>query len=258
MHRPIRTITAAALCAGLLWAPLARADFKVWRPDVQEGAVEVEVVGDLGFDRHAAQRGEQYYTGEVATGVNSWWLTEFAAEAGRAPGPGQATYVNQVTTENLFAFTERGEGWIDFAWYAEFGHSLQKGQPSEVTLGPVLRKDLGATSDTLNLFVTRTLGSGRVVRPSLLAFAESRIDGWTWRLADRWILEPGFQVYLQHGALTRPDGFDLADRRVGPQLYGKILNIGPGTLEWNGGVLVGLNSSTPKLTVRWQLEYEFH
>lgn len=45
---------------------------------------------------------------------------------------------------------------------------------------------------------------------------------------------------------------------MGPQLFGKIFDIGPGTLEWNGGVLFGLTSAVPRVTVRWQAEYEIH
>ena len=37
----------------------ARADFKVWLPDVNFGEVAIETVGDAGFDPHVDRSGEQ-------------------------------------------------------------------------------------------------------------------------------------------------------------------------------------------------------
>jgi hypothetical protein len=71
----------------------------------------VESVGDAGFDPHASRSDE--YTAELEYGVTSWWQTELELEFERDPGPGQATYFNQVTSENLFQFTERGQYWLD-------------------------------------------------------------------------------------------------------------------------------------------------
>jgi hypothetical protein len=34
--------------------------------------------------------------------------------------------------------------------------------------------------------------------------------------------------------------------------------MGPGTLEWNVGFLVGLTNAVPRLTPRRQFEYEIH
>lgn len=252
-------IAAASAFVGMMSCAVpARADFKVWRPDVQYGAFEVETVGDAAFDRDARLRGERSNTVEVEYGVTSWWLTEVEAEFNRGPGPRQATYFNQLTSENLFAFTERGERWIDVGLFAEYGQALQRGQPSEITIGPVLRKDIGEVSNSLNLFLTRDFGGAGVVRPTPIVAFETRFEGWTAQLSDRVIAAPGLQFYGQHGEQTPPRAWDMRDQRVGPQFFGKVFNVGPGTLEWNGGVLVGLTPDTPRWTVRWQLEYEFH
>jgi hypothetical protein len=48
------------------------------------------------------------------------------------------------------------------------------------------------------------------------------------------------------------------DNRGGPQLFGKIFNLGPGTLEWNGGIPIGMTKAVPIVTPRWQLEDEIH
>ncbi len=251
-------MTAAATAGALLCAAPARADFKVWLPDVQYGELEMETVGDAGFDAHSVLRGERSNTFEIEYGVTTWWQTELEAEFNRAPGPGQATYFNQLTSENLFAFTERGQYAIDVALFAEYGQALQAGQPSEMTIGPVLRKDLGGISNSLNLFLTRDFGGDGSVRPSPIVAFESRFERWTAHVSDRIIAAPGLQFYGQHGELTPAGAWDMRDQRLGPQFFGKVFSLGPGTLEWNGGILFGLTSDTPRWTLRWQLEYEFH
>ena len=87
---------------------------------------------------------------------------------------------------------------------------------------------------------------------------ETRVDALTMRIGDRFSIKPGFQYYSQPGKIGNFSRWNDQDNRIGPQLFGRISNIGPGTLEWNAGVLFGLTNSVPKLTPRWQFEYETH
>jgi hypothetical protein len=259
--RPPRRCAAAVVaglaCLAIFGTAPARADFKVWTPDVQYGEIAIENVGDAGFDANRARSGEQSHTAEIEYGLATWWQTELEFEFARDPGPGQPTRYSQATSENLFQFTERGEYWIDAGLFFEYGQSQLPGQPSEFTLGPVLRKDFGGTSNSLNLFFERDIGSYGSSRAVFSYAFESRIDAWTWRIGRNFI-EPGLQVYGTPGPVGHFGAWSLQDERAGPQLFGKIFNLGPGTLEWNGGVLFGLNASVPRTTVRWQLEYEIH
>lgn len=249
---------AAITTAALSWAGPARADFKVWTPDVNAGEQALENVGDLGSDPTRSRSGEQSHTVEYEYGVNAWWQTELEVEFGREPGPGQDTRLDQLTMENLFQFTERGQYWLDVGFFAEYGRSTLGGNASEVTLGPVLRKDFAGTSNSLNLFVSKNLGQDGSERPQLLFAWETRVDAWLVHLGRGAVVEPGFQFYGQPGSLGRFASWNQQDERAGPQLFGKVFNLGPGTLEWNGGVLFGLTAAVPRTTVRWQLEYEIH
>ncbi len=254
-HEP--AVAGALLCLSTLLPAPALADFKVWTPDVQYGEIAIENVSDLGFDPSRARSGEQSHTAEVEYGLTSWWQSELEFEFDRPPGPGQATKYSQVTSENLFQFTERGEYPVDAGFFVEYGQSQLPGQPSEFTFGPVLRKDFGGTSNSLNLFFERDIGSFGNSRPVFSYAFESRIDAWTWRMGRNFV-EPGLQVYGTPGPVGHFAAWGLQDERAGPQLFGKFFNLGPGTLEWNGGILFGLNSSAPRTTLRWQLEYEIH
>ena len=127
------TITTPLALAALLPGGTARADFKVWLPDVNYGELALETVGEVGFDPKPNRSGEQSFTAEIEYGVTHWWQTELEFEFERDAGPGQSTYFNQVTSENLFQFTERGEYWLDAGFFAEYGLSTLKGNPNEIT-----------------------------------------------------------------------------------------------------------------------------
>jgi hypothetical protein len=250
--------TTFALGATLLSGHAARADFKVWLPDVNMGELALETVGDAGFDPHPDRSGEQSYTTELEYGVTKWWLTELELEFERDAGPGQATYFSQVTSENLFQFTQRGEYWLDAGFFAEYGIATANGNPNELLLGPVLRKDFWGLSNTINLFFEKDLGHNAATGTQFLWAFETRIDAWKLRFGDHFVVEPGFQYYSEPGKIGQFSNWNDQDNRIGPQLFGKIFNIGPGTLEWNAGFLVGLTNSVPKFTPRWQFEYEIH
>jgi hypothetical protein len=260
MNARHRAGSAAALALVLLLcaAASARADFHVWTPDVNQGEMALETVGDAGFDGNPAKSGERSYTAEFEYGLTRWWQTELESEFNRAPGSGQDTYFNQLTSENLFQFTERGEYWLDAGFFAEYGQSLLKNTPNETTFGPVLRKDFWGTSTTLNLFLEKDLGQYASGRPVFQYALETRFDDWTVRLGRHVAFEPGIQYYGVPGAFGHFASWSQQDQRLGPQLFGKIFDIGPGTLEWNGGVLFGMSQAVPRTTVRWQAEYEIH
>jgi hypothetical protein len=252
------TGTALASLALTVLGPPARADFKVWTPDVNLGELALETVGDAGFDRNPDRSGERSYTTELEYGVTRWWRTELELEFERDPGQGQGTRFSQITSENLFQFTEPGEYWMDAGFFAEYSHVLRKGEPNETAFGPVLRKEFWGLSNTINLFIEKDLGPYAASRPRFVWAWETRVDALQLRFGDRFTVEPGFQFYSAPGEIGNFQRWNDQDNRVGPQLFGKIYNLGPGALVWNAGFLVGLGSSVPKITPRWQFEYEIH
>jgi hypothetical protein len=247
-----------AVILSLAVAAPALADFKVVTPDVNQGELAVENVGDIGIDHDPDKNGEQSHTAEIEYGITRWWQMELEFEFERDPGLDRDTRFSQLTSENTFQFTERGEYWLDLGFFAEYGQAMLKDDPNETTFGPVLRKDFWGLSNTINLFIEKDLGPHAAERPQFLYAWETRIDAWTMNFGQHFTIEPGFQYYGAPGAFGQFARWSEQDNRAGPQLFGKIFNIGPGTLEWNGGVLVGLTNAVPKITPRWQLEYEIH
>lgn len=229
----------------------AAADFKVQMPDAETGEVAIEPLGDYGHDPQRARSGELSSNQEFEYGVNRFWRTELELEQERSAGPGQSIRFSQVTWENILQFTERGQYWLDAGFFAEFGKPTVADTPNELTFGPILRKEVFGTINTVNLFMEKDVGHFASGRPAFLY-------AWETRFAFGTPIEPGFQAY---GRPSDFDGFNSAwpqDNRIGPQLFGTISNIGPGTLKWNGGVLFGVTSASPRETFRWQAEYEIH
>jgi hypothetical protein len=241
---------AVALClaaAAQVAAAPALADFKVWYPDAEFGETAIESLGDYGHSTHPARSDEQSYTEEIERGVTPFWRTELELEQQRLPGPGQLTNFSQVTSENIFQFTERGEFWLDAGFYAEYGQSMLPQTPNETTFGPVLRKEVLGTIDTVNLFLEKDLGSYAAGQPNFFY-------AWETRIASGGSVELGFQAYGE----PSPNGRQLGDQRLGPTVFGTVLQLGPGSLKWNASVLFGVTAAAPRQTIRWQAEYEIH
>jgi hypothetical protein len=246
MHiiRIFSLLTGAAVIAA---AGPAVASFKVWQPDAEYGETAVETLGDWGHAPIAAHSGEQLYTEEIERGLTPFWRTELELEQERLPGPGQPTNLSAVASENVFQLTERGQYWLDAGLFAEYEQSLLPKTPNAAIFGPILRKEMFGTIDTVNLFVEKDLGSYAEGRPHFLY-------AWETRIALGTPIEPGFQAY---GA-PDPAGHLLGDQRLGPVLFGTVTRLGPGALRWNAGVLFGLTAAAPRETIRWQAEYEIH
>ena len=243
-----------ALVAGLCFAaaaPAARADFKVFLPDAEFGETAIEAVGDAGFDPLARRSGEQSFVEEVERGLTPFWRTEIELEADRNAGPGQPTNFTALTWENVFQFTQPGEYFVDAGFFFEYGQSILPDSANETTFGPILRKEMFHTIDTVNLFFTKDIG----------ATASGRVDfsyRWETRIALGTAVEPGFQAYGEPGAFGHFSPLGQQDHRVGPMLFGRVAGLGPGSLKWNGGILFGLTPAAPRTTIRWQAEYELH
>jgi hypothetical protein len=229
----------------------AAADFKVRMPDANPGEISIEPLGDYGHDPNPAHSGELSLTQELEYGVNGFWRTELELEQNRDAGPGQSLNFSQVTSENFFVFTERGQYWLDAGLFAEFGKATIRGNPNEFTLGPMFRKEILGTINTVNLFIQKEVGPNSSQQPFF-------VYAWETRLALGTPIEPGFQAYGNPSAFEGFNSHWPQDNRIGPQLFGVVSNIGPGTLRWNAGILFGVASAAPRETFRWQLEYEIH
>jgi hypothetical protein len=229
-----------------------RADFKVKLPDAEFHELELETIGSYGRSGNPATNNEQSFVHEIEYGFTNFWKSGLEFETGRDPGPGNHFKFNQLTWENWLVLGERGEYWLDAALFIEYGHATVREAPDEFKLGPLLRKEIGPTVNTVNLFLAKEIG--RFAESGSMSFSYA----WETRVSTGWIIDPGFQAYGEPGPIGRFAPVAEQDHRIGPQLFGVVDHLGPGKLKFNGGVLFGLTPAVPRQTFRWQAEYELH
>jgi hypothetical protein len=248
------------ITAWALLAPLpAAADYHIFSPyEIDVGELELEHNGDATFDRRRDLGGATSYTTEIGTGLTPWWHSEIEFGFDRAPGDAQPTLLTQLVTENTFQLTEPGEAFADFGFYVEYGQSLGRGRnagPNEITFGPLIAKDIGRTTHTVNLFFTRQLGPDQDTQGLDFSYAwQSRWNIWQ-------PLSPAVEIYGDAGILGSSPGLSRQQLLAGPVAIGALrlasLGLGQGgQLKYELGWLFGATPATAAGTLRWRAELE--
>ena len=254
--RNLLALTAAAL---LLAAPSARADYHIFAPtEIDLGELELEHNGSASFDHLPANNGARSYTLELGTGLTPWWHSEIEAGFDREPGQGQPTLLSQLVWENMFELTEPGEYWADVGVYAEYGQSLAHGThaaANEITFGPAISKDIGRTTNTINLFFTRQFGPDETTQGLDFTYAwQTKYNIWEQ-------FSPAIEIYGDAGVIGSSPALSQQQLLIGPVAIGafKLHDLGlgnAGKLKYELGWLFGATPASPNGTLRWRIELE--
>jgi len=254
-------LTATLVLPALVLTPwhAAHADFHVESPyEIDLGELEIEHNGSDSVDPRAGVGGQQSYTMEFGTGLTSWWHSEIEFGFDNDPSNGQPTLLTQVVTENTFELTEPGEYFADFGFYIEYGQSTTHGSAAasnELTFGPLIAKDIGPTTHTVNLFLTREVGPDQTTHGLDFTFAwQSRWNLWA-------PLSPAIEIYGDTGVLGDAPRLSQQQLIVGPVAVGSLnlhdLGLGnAGKLKYELGWLFGATAASPAGTLRWRVELE--
>ena len=255
MNRPAWLLTAV-LC---LLSFRVRADFHVFSPyEIDLGEIEIEHNGSAEFDRRPDNSGAQSYTLEIGTGLTSWWHSEIELGFDRDPGFSQPTMLTEVVTENTFQLTEPGRYFVDLGFFFEYAQSVlgrKHASPNEITFGPLIAKDIGRTTTTVNLFFTREIGPDQGPHGFDFNYAwQTRWNIWP-------LLSPAIEFYGDAGNIGHSPRFADQQFRIGPVGVGAVklsqLGLGrAGELKYEIGWLFGATRATPNGTLRWRLELE--
>ncbi len=249
-----RTGLFSAIALAVFLLPLAaRADFHIRSPDeIDQGEYELEHNGSATTDRNPAKSGETSYSAEFGYGVNSWWHPELELDFGRDAGLGETTHFQAVTWENTFMLTEPGEYWADLGLYWEYSYSTLSGTPDDTLFGPLIQKDIGHTTHTLNLFLGKEIGPNQDV-PGL-------DFNYAWQ--SRWnvfqLASPAVEIYGDAGRTSPFAKFQNQQLIAGPVVVGSVALGTLGKLKYEAGYLFGVTRATASGTVRWRLEWEMH
>ena len=254
-----RLLGGLAAAVVLLASLAAHADFHVVSPyEIDLGELEIEHNGSDSVDNRPGIGGQQSYTLELGTGLTSWWHSEIELGFDNDPSMGQPTVLTQVVSENTFELTEPGEYFADLGFYVEYGQSTTRGAAAtsnQITFGPVIAKDIGRTTHTVNLFLTQQLGPDQTSQGLDFSYAwQSRWNLWA-------PLSPAIEVYGDTGTLGSAPGFSRQQLLAGPVAVGELklheLGLGnAGALKYEIGWLFGATQATAEGTLRWRVEVE--
>jgi len=246
------SLAVATLAIGLLMlftASPVHASYKVYYPQVVKGESEIELRGYVDYDKDPTIDNTQSFKVGAGHSFTDYWFTEVYAEIDKAAG--DSTYaVGAYEWENLFQLTEPGRYWADFGFAIEYAHARESTDPNEWELMPIVQKQLGQQLITLNVpFVYET--GNNAAKKWELEYA------WQYKWLGNPALEFGIEGYGKLGEATNWSPASQQTHQMGPSLFGKI-KAGPGhAWQYQVGMLFGLTTPSPEMTLYGNLEYEF-
>lgn len=152
--------------------------------------------------------------------------------------PGGSLRLESYELESRIQLTEQGEYAADWGLLFELERERSE-SVSEFATAILVTRQWGDWLGTLNLGVEYEFGSD--VDNEFETFMSAQ-----WRYRYRESLEPGVEFYA-----------DEITRGIGPVLTGLIRGEGARKWHWETGVIMPLNNTTPDVTWRLLLEYEF-
>jgi hypothetical protein len=237
----------------------AAADYHIISPyEIDLGEIELETNGATAVDNRADHIHDSSYTAELGTGLTPWWHSEIELGFDRPPGAGQPTLTDQLVSENSFELTQPGEYFADYGFYFEYGQSTTghaHAASNQATFGPLIAKDIGHTTETVNLLVTREFGPDQDTQGLDLTYAAQA--RWNYKQT----ISPAFEVYGDAGIIGASPRVSQQQLLLGPVAVGQIrlyqLGLGQaGQFKYELGYLFGATPATDRGTLRWRFELE--
>ncbi len=128
-------------------------------PTPNTGEIAIEPLGDYGHDPNRAHSGELSTVSTIR--IRGQRLLAHRARARariRDAVPDNHSDSVRSLRRTIFQFTERGQYWLDAGLFAEFGKATLRGNPNEFTFGPMFRKEIFGTINTVNLLIQKEVG----------------------------------------------------------------------------------------------------
>jgi hypothetical protein len=248
----LRRVVALAALSPLFASP-AHAELQVRMPEVDYREVEFEHNGLVTFDTKGSPLDHaQSYTNAIGYGVLPWWEIELEGEL--ASGGGQHLTWNAVTLENTFQLTPTGKYFFNLGFFFEYSQSTLRNDPSGVTFGPIIQKELNNvlgfdTLHTLNLFLSRDVGHD-ATKATGFSYA------WQSLILTHPLISPGVEFYGTIDDIAHAGPTAQQQHSVGPVLAGSVNFTPYGKVKYEVGYQFGLTPASGRGAVRWKLEYE--
>lgn len=230
----------------------AQAELQVRLPEVEYRELEFEHNGLFTFDKDRTLGGQQSYTNSIGYGLTPWWEMELEAELNSVPD--SSVHYTASTMENTFQFTEPGKYFLNLGGFFEYSHSALHAEPSDVTFGPIIQKELNNvlgvdTVHTLNVFFAKDVGSNSAPGWGLQV-------AWRSELVLNKFFDPAVEYYGFIDDLGHAGTFSQQQHFIGPVAVGAVSFSPYGKLKYEVGYMFGMTPATPRGAIRWKFEYE--
>jgi hypothetical protein len=241
----------AALALGLPFTAHADPNDYIQVPAVEYGEREIELKGGSWKLRGDDPVRQSAAALSLGYGATPWWFTEAYVNYEKE-SPERFKY-DAFEWENKFQLTEPNKYFVDVGLLAEIEVPHDHATAGyELKLGPLFQWDTGDVRWNANLFLARYLrGQPEEPRHTELQYQLQA------RVPVRRGLEVGAQAFGEVGPWNDWAPRDEQLHRVGPAVFGKVKLEGRQSIKWNAAYLFPLTDSTPKNSLRFQVEYEF-
>jgi len=233
MH-PITLPVVSVLLGACVLMPCHADITRVYHPEVDPLEKEIEFRTTRSEDELDKYRNT--YTMGYGQAINEKTFVEGYAIATKSQD--DSFDINTFDLEAQYQITETGSRAIDYGVLVEMERKI-KLNVSEVTSTLLMEKEFDRYSATANLGVSYKFGTGIDGEFDDLARLQLR-----YRLQPS--LQPAVEIYI-----------DQYDKAAGFAVMGLLRPGHQHKLNWEAGILFGLNSSTPNTLLRCSLEYEF-
>ena len=114
----------------------------------------------------------------------------------------------------------------------------------------MLQTEFGLVQANLNLLIEKHIRAAEPAKAEL---------GYQWQMKYRWkpALEAGVQGFGSVGPWSDWAASKAQSHTAGPALFGRVKVGDHQAIQYNAGLLFGLNHASPRHTLRVQAEYEF-
>ena len=240
-------VAALLLIAGLPGRAKAD-DLKIRSPIIEPQELEFENNFTLGLP------GDKNTVHELEYGFNDW--LKLGVETETQALRGHSLRYDATALEGFLQLTPQGKYWADVGLFAEYENTVRPGDPSSLTIGPLVQKEAQLfgldTVHTVNFLFNKQTGPASVGTLGLLVAEQSLL-----RLDPHF--EPGFEYY---GRVTLGAHGDDPEHRLGPAFAGRVgfreLGVDtPGGIKYDAAYLLGLTPATNPSTFRVRFEFEF-
>jgi len=219
----------------------------IHNPIVEEGEREIDTKFGTQSPKGSSGNSQSEASVGLGYGVNSWWFTEVY---GNTMWNANNANFDAVEWENKFQLTETGKYPVDIGLLIELERPQDRNSGYEVQYGLLLQSEWRKWQANLN-FLMQGHYNATINQGSFFGY-QGQLK---YRLQPQF--ELGAQIYSWLGQTNNWNSNQQQQTSAGPAVFGKTKVGAKQAIEYNLAYLWGTTASSPKNTIRAQIEYEF-